>query len=150
MTGAMVCAVCARPLNLFTPTGTWIHATPDVDDHPPVPVAPADVPPVSRCDICYGEPVAARLPVAPFEFAEGYMSDEAWILCAPCQALIDHGRWARLTRRAARAIAGHLTRMRDQHTADIDGPIDLAAITAQLTVLLTQLRANITGPIQPL
>jgi hypothetical protein len=150
MTPAKVCAVCSRPLNLFTPTGSWIHADRRDDDHPPVPVDPADIPPTLHCDFCYAEPAVGRLPVTPIELAPGHLSDPGWAVCAPCKRLIARGRWPQLIHRAARAAATHLTQMSGDGAARPHAPASLAAITAQLTAMYAQVQAHITGPIGPL
>lgn len=140
--GVMVCAVCAHPLTHAFSTFGWIHVTPA--DHAPLPVDPHQVPQLPRCDICYDEPTAAHLPVTPFG-GPGDVGDVSCI-CGPCRALVDHGQWTRLTRRTVRVMAANLTWM---NAGYIESCVNRAAVAAYVTALLTQVRANITGPTEP-
>jgi len=144
--GDRVCAVCARVLDLVEHDGAvrgWQHTMADQpEDHPAVPVAPADVHAALRCDFCLADDPRWDIPARTFVYdgAPGAGSDGDWAACDACAELIRRHRWTMLRQRAVAAFV-------DRHGL---APEQEQRMGRALGRLYRQLRANMLGPPRPI
>jgi hypothetical protein len=136
--GTRVCAVCGRVLaqhQLGRITYRYEHSVHHLDDHPPIPVRPGEVPQQLRlqCDICVDEPITHTLVVdreLGFPSAD-VIYDTEWALCQVCSALVMSDDWISLRRRAF-----------DKFVATYGGPLSEETKT-DLRVMYRDLRRHL-------
>ncbi|ABW10776.1 hypothetical protein Franean1_1323 [Parafrankia sp. EAN1pec] len=142
----MICAVCSRPLVSIRVHGLeiWAHAPGHAEDgtHMPVPVDDTGRSVRQRCDFCSTEPAVGLLPVAgeiwmpPFSVS----ADQPWAVCATCRDLISADRWDDLVHRTTEKIIA----------ADVMPDLTVRSLLAELGRMIRQIRAQVTGPVEPL
>lgn len=140
------CAVCGRVLDYFEGadgTEGWRHgmAAPEEDDHIAVPVPADEIQVRGRCDFCYADEAAWRLPAREVRFEiPGFMGggmDADWAACDGCAKLIERNQWNGVYRRFEESWVARHGSIPDQ-------------IAVEVKRLWRLLRANITGPLRPL